>query len=99
MDWSNGTFYWRYRNRLTTERGFTIHSYHPGLYVSAEFLYTSKYAKWSNTRLYAGCLLPLGRNFELDSYYEHDNNTGPQPNQQINAAGFILNLYFPKHTK
>jgi hypothetical protein len=99
MDWSNGTFYWGYRNRLTTERRLTIHFYHPGPYVSAEFLYTSKYAKWSNTRLYAGCLLPLGRHFELDPYYEHDNNTGPQPNQQINAAGFIFNLYFPNHKK
>jgi hypothetical protein len=99
MDWSDGTFYWRYPNRLTAERGFAIHSYHPRPYVSAEFLYTSRYAKWSNTRLYAGCLLPLGRHFELDPYYEHDNNTGPQPNQQVKAAGLILNLYFPKHRK
>ena len=99
LDWSDGVFYWRYRNRLTTERSFTIHSYHPRPYASAEFFYTSRYAKWSNTRLYAGCLLPLGRHFELDPYYEHDNNTGLQPNQQINAAGFILSLYFPKHKK
>jgi hypothetical protein len=99
VDWSDGTFYWRYRNRLTTERGFTVHSYRPRPYVSAEFLYTSKYDKWSNTRIYAGCLLPLGRHFGLDSYYEHDNDTGPQPNQQINSAGFILNLYFPRHKK
>ena len=99
MDWSDGGFYWRYRNRLTTERGFTIHSYHPRPYASAEFFYTSRYAKWSNSRLYAGCILPLGRHFELDPYYEHDNDTGPQPNQQINAAGFILSLYFSKHKK
>jgi hypothetical protein len=99
LDWSNGTFYWRYRNRLTAEHRLTIHSYHPGPYASAEFFYTSKYAKWSNTRLYAGCLLPLGKHFDLDPYYEHQNNTGPRPNQQINAAGFILNLYFPKHKK
>jgi hypothetical protein len=99
MDWINGAFYWRYRNRLTIERRITIHSYHPGPYASAEFFYTSKYAKWNNTRLYVGCLLPLNRHFDLDPYYEHDNNTGPRPNQQINAAGFILNLYFPQHQK
>ena len=99
MDWSNGTFYWRYRNRFTTERRLSIHSYHPGPYASAEFLHTSKYAKWSDTRLYAGCLLPLGKHVDLDSYYEHENNTGTRPNQQTNAAGFILNLYFPKHKR
>ena len=97
IDWTVGSFDWRYRNRLTMERRFTIHSYHPGPYASVEFLHTSRYAKWSNTRLYTGCLLPLGRHLDLDPYYEHDNNTGPRPNQQINAAGLILNLYFPRH--
>jgi hypothetical protein len=99
IDWTDGSFDWRYRNRLTMERRFTIHSYHPGPYASIEFLHTSRYAKWSNTRLYVGCLLPLGRHLDIDPYYEHDNNTGPRPNQQINAAGFILNLYFPRHKK
>jgi hypothetical protein len=99
MDWSSGAFYWRYRNRLTAERRFTIHSYHPGPYLSAEFFHTSKYEKWSNTRLYAGCLFPIAKHLDFDSYYEHENNTGPHPNQQINAAGFILNLYFPKNKK
>jgi WD40 repeat protein len=28
LDWSNGSFTWRYRNRLTFERRLTIHSYH-----------------------------------------------------------------------
>jgi hypothetical protein len=99
MDWSNGTFYWRYRNRVTTERRVTIHSYHPGLTASAEVFHTSKYGKWSDTRLYAGCLLPLGKHFDLDPYYQHENNTGTRPNQQFNAGGVILNLYFPKHKK
>jgi hypothetical protein len=31
LDWSSGSFNWRYRNRLTAERRLTIHSYHPGL--------------------------------------------------------------------
>jgi hypothetical protein len=99
IDRTDGSLDWRYRNRLTMERRFTIRSYHPGPYASVEFLHTSRYAKWSNTRVYAGCLLPLGRHLDLDPYYEHDNNTGLRPNQQISAAGFILNLYFPRHKK
>jgi Protein of unknown function (DUF2490) len=94
LDWSNGSFTWRYRNRLTVERRFTIHSYHPGPYASVEPFYESQYAKWSSTNFYAGVLLPLGKHFQLDPYYEHENNTGTPPNQQVNAGGIILNLYF-----
>jgi uncharacterized protein DUF2490 len=99
IDWTNDRFYWRYRNRLTTERRVTIYHYRPGPYVSAEFFYASKYAKWENTRLYAGCLLPLGRHFDLDPYYEHDNDTGLQPNRQIRVVGFTLNFYLSNHWK
>ncbi len=94
LDWSSGNFTWRYRNRLTLERRFTIHSYHPAPYASAEAFYESKYGKWSTTALYAGCLFPIGKHVELDPYYEHENNTGKSPNQVINAAGLVLNLTF-----
>ena len=94
LDWSNGKFTWRYRNKLTAERRFTINSYHPAPYVSAEVFYQSKYSKWSSTNLYAGCLLPVGKHVEFDPYYEHENNTGHRPNQQVNAMGLILDLFF-----
>jgi hypothetical protein len=93
LDWSDGKFVWRYRNRITFERRFAIRSYHPAPYVSAEAFYQSKYAKWSSTALYVGCLLPVRKHLEFDPYYEHENNTGKSPNQQINAIGLILNFY------
>jgi hypothetical protein len=93
LDWSNGSFTWRYRNRLTLERRVTIHSYHPAPYASVEAFYESKYGKVSTTAVYVGCMFPLGKHFELDPYYEHENNTGKSPNQQVNAAGLILNLH------
>ena len=94
LDWSNGSFTWRYRNLLTFERRVAIRSYHPGPYVSAEVYYESQYSKWSTTALYAGCLLPIGKHVQIDPYYEHENNTGKSPNQQVNAAGLVLDLYF-----
>ena len=97
LDWSNGSFKWRYRNRITIERRVTIHSYHPAPYASVEFLYESPYSKWAATRLYAGCLLPLTKHLQLDPYYEHENNTGKHPNQQVNAGGLTLSLYFPPY--
>jgi hypothetical protein len=95
LDWTNGAFYWTYRNRITAERRVTIHTYHPGPYAAVEFEYQSQFSKWSITRLFAGCLFPLTRHIQLDAYYEHVNNTGPHPNHQVNAIGSILNFYFP----
>src|SRR5271166_1760739 len=43
LDWQNGGFSWRYRNRIQVERRLTIHSYHPAPYASAEFFYESQY--------------------------------------------------------
>jgi hypothetical protein len=95
LDWpTSGNFTWRYRNRLTLERRVTVHSYHPAPYASAEVFYESQYKKWSTTALYAGCLFPIGKHVQFDPYYEHQNNTGKPPNQQLNQFGLALNLYF-----
>jgi hypothetical protein len=94
LDWQSGKFTWRYRNRLTVERWLAIKSYHAGPYVSVEPFYESQYQKWSTTALYAGCLFPIGKHVQFDPYYEHQNNTGKKPNQQLNQFGLILNLYF-----
>jgi len=95
LDWSNSKFTWRYRSRLTVRTGrqeFALTIRKP--YASAEGFYESRYGKWSTTALYAGCLLPVGKHVQIDPYYEHENNTGKKPNQQLNAAGLILNLLF-----
>ncbi len=94
LDWQNGTFTWRYRNRFQIERTLTWRSYHPVPYASAEFFYESKYGKWSDTAIYAGSRFPIGKHFELEPYYEHQNNTGKKPNSQLNQFGLVLNMYF-----
>jgi Protein of unknown function (DUF2490) len=94
LDWQSGKFSWRYRNRPQIQRRLTIHSYHPAPYASAEFFYESQYSKWSDTAIYLGCLFPLGKHFEFNPYYEHQNNTGKKPNQQLNQFGLMLNMYF-----
>jgi len=93
LDWSNGEFTWRYRNRLEIEKPLTIRSYHPAPYASVEVYYESQYQKVSTTEIYMGCLFPLRKRFELDPYYEHQNNTGKSPNSQLEGIGLILNVY------
>lgn len=94
LDWQNGGFLWRYRNRLEIERALRIGTYHPAPYASVEFFYESQYGKWSDTAIYVGCLFPIGKHVEFNSYYEHQNETGKSPNQQLNQLGIVLNLFF-----
>jgi hypothetical protein len=99
LDWKNSVFSWRYRNKLTVDRTVVVHSYHFIPYVAAEPFYESQYSKWSTTSLYAGFLWPIGKHVQFNTYYEHDNNTGKSPNQQVNSAGLALNLYFSLEKK
>jgi hypothetical protein len=94
LDWKNGAFTWRYRNRLTLERTFAIRSYHLIPYVAAEPYYESQYKKWSTTDLFAGCLFPVGKHVEFNAYYEHENDTYGHANKQENYIGLVLDLYF-----
>jgi hypothetical protein len=90
----SGEFSWRYRNRLTIERTFSILSYHFSPYVRGEVYYDSKYEKWSRTTEAFGVAFPIRRHTEIEPYYEHQNDTGKSPNRQVNALGLVLNLYF-----
>src|SRR4029079_5125389 len=94
LDWQNGNFRWRYRNKLMAERTISISSYHFIPYLAAEPFYQSKDNKWSTTDLYVGCQFPMGHIVQFDLYYEHENNTAKSPNRQNNFIGLNLNLYF-----
>jgi len=99
LDWKKGVFNYRYRNRVTLERTFSIHSYHLIPYASAELFYESQYGKISTTSIYAGSLFPVGKHVEFNPYYEHDNNTGKHPNKQVNSAGLAVYFFFSLENK
>ena len=97
LDWESGGFDWRYRNRLRVRRPLAVGSHRFTVYAGAEAFYLSRFQKWSSTDLSAGFCVPLTKKLELNPYYEHENNTGGAPNQQVNALGLLLNLYFSLH--
>jgi len=99
LDWSNGSFTWRYRNMLSLERTVAIRSYHFIPYASAEIYYESQYNKVSTTEIYAGSHVPVGKHIQLTPYYEHQNNTGKHPNEQLHGIGLTLDIYFSKKAK
>jgi hypothetical protein len=94
LDWQKGKFTWRYRNRLNLGYKFYIHRYELTPYASVEAFYESKYSKWSDTAVYAGCLFPVRKHTVIDPYYEHQNATGKKPNQSYDQVGLALRLYF-----
>jgi hypothetical protein len=96
LDWSSGSFIWRYRNMLSLERTLAIHSYHPIPYAGAEIYYESQYGKVSTTEIYVGSLFPMGKHLQLKAYYEHQNNTGKHLNKQVHGLGMTLNIYVAK---
>jgi hypothetical protein len=96
LDWKNGEFTWRYRNKLTLQRTFAVNSYHLIPYIAAEPYFVSQYSKWSTTALYAGGLFPVGRHVQFNAYYEHENNTGKSSNEQQNSIGMVVAFYFSR---
>ena len=94
LDWAEGKFSWRYRNRLSVTSKAKIRGYEVAPLVAAEAFYSSRYGKWSDTALYAGCLFPIHKHVELNPYYEHQNATGKSPDQKLNQLGLMLSLFF-----
>jgi len=90
----DGIFSWRYRNRITAERTFSVRSVHFAPYLRAEVFYDSRFEKWSRTALTAGSTFPIGKHFELEWYYEHQNDTAKSPNRQVDGLGYVLSMYF-----
>lgn len=92
LDWQNGGFPWRYRNRIDLTFPAEMHGYHFAPYVAAEPFYDSQYSKWSDVALYAGFHFPVNKRVEFDVYYEHQNFTGGSANQVFNQVGLALRL-------
>jgi hypothetical protein len=91
LDWWSGRLTWRYRNRVRMAFRYLFLSSRPS---RERRVLRKPYSKWSETHPFAGCLLPVGRRFQFDPYYEHESKTGPRPNEQLNAGGWILSIYF-----
>ena len=89
-----GEFSWRYRNRMTIEREFTIRRFRLNPYARGEIYYDSRFDKLSRTALIAGSSFPINRHFELEGYLEHQNDSGGSSNRTVNGVGAVINLYF-----
>jgi hypothetical protein len=88
-------FSWRYRNRLTLERTFTIKSFSFSPYARGEVYYDSRSGTWSKNTYSFGATLPIRKRLELEGYYERENTTGGDP-PHVNGIGITMSIYFSR---
>ena len=89
-----GEYSWRYRNRLSLEKEFSIGQVRLNPYSRFEFYYDSRYDKWSRTELSLGSSFPVSAHFELEGYFDYQNDTSGSPSRQTKAVGAVASLYF-----
>ena len=94
FDWKNHGFTWEYRNRLRAEGPVKVGSYHLTPYTSIEAYYESEYGKFADTAFEIGCIFPIKKHVQIDTDYEHQNETGKHPNEVLNQLGVTVNIYF-----
>jgi hypothetical protein len=94
FDWKSNAFTWIYRNRIRAEGPIKLGRYHPTPYASIEAYYESQYGKFADTAIEVGSIFPIKKHVQIDADYEHQNETGKHPNEQLNQLGLTLNLFF-----
>jgi hypothetical protein len=89
-------FSWRYRNRLTLEKTFSIKSFSFSPYAQGEIFYDSRSGTWSKNTYSFGAVFPIRKRLDLEGYYERDNTTGGSPPHE-NVIGTTLSIYLHRN--
>jgi len=93
LRWIDGTYSWRYRNRVTCERDVKIRTYNFTPYAAAEIAFDSRYDHWNRNRLTIGTQWPMTPKIMLDSYVTRQSDDSSNPGL-VYALGLALNLAF-----
>lgn len=91
-----GAYSWRYRNKLSVERELSMGRARINPYVSYEFYYDSRYDAWSRTELMAGASSPVSRRWEVDAYFDFQDDSSSNPSKHTKALGVSVKFYVRK---
>jgi len=86
-------FTWRYRNRLTLLRTFTIHKFDLTPYGEAEVFYNCETGQWTQYSYGFGAISRLTPKIELDTSYKRRIGIVP-PYAEVNVVRVKLLLFF-----
>ena len=88
----NGAHSTRYRERVLLERETPVFGLETVPYVTAEFLYDTRYDAWNGQRYQAGSEIVLDKNWRLEPYFLRQKDTKSKP-EHTNALGLIVKYY------
>lgn len=89
----DGTYSWRYRNRVSFEREMTLGKLTVNPYLRAEVFYDSRVKEWSRSGFMGGAALPVSRRFEFEGYYNYELDTAGSTSRKTHAIGVVFNVY------
>jgi hypothetical protein len=95
LRWIDGAYSTTYRNMLTVERDFVVHTFGFSPYGSAEVFYNGPKHSWNEEWYTAGVQWPYKQFLMLDTYYRRENCNTCSP-ASWNVGGVTLNFYFGK---
>ncbi len=84
---------WRYRFCPSVQRTFKIRGFSSSPYAQVEFYYNSAPGSWNKTTYQGGVDVPLGKRFDVQVYFERDDNRTSTP-RYVNAVGVTSSIYF-----
>lgn len=91
---SGKPFSWRYRNRVTVERNFSIRKYRFTPYLRGELFYDSRFDKIAKNSFIIGSVFPFNKHAEFQLYYEDQRDSSTVPLFHVRGAGVTLSLFF-----
>jgi hypothetical protein len=91
--WNDGTYDFRYRNKLTIDRPFKLSAYRFTPYAAGELFWDRNHHSWNQNQYAFGVQLPFRKRLMLDTYYLRQNCTTCSEDP-LNVWGLTLNLYF-----
>jgi len=93
--WVNGTYGFRYRNRLVISDHVQLRDFDFTPYASGELYYDHNQNSWNQSRYGIGMQFPYKKIVMFDTYLLHQNCTTCSQNP-VNMVGAVLNFYFGK---
>ena len=90
----DGSYSWRYRNRLSIERELSIGPVRANPYLRFEIYYDSRHNAVTRTEAMSGAAFPITRFWELEAYFDYQLDTGSDPSTKTRAVGAVANFYF-----
>jgi hypothetical protein len=85
---------WRYRNRLSAEREFSIGRVRMNPYARFELFYDSRFDDWTRSEWMLGSSFPVTRKWEVEGYYDVQKDTSEDPTRHTKALGVVTTFYF-----